>query len=106
MKKIPLLDIDIQGTELFLKVFPETNTIFIFPPSKESLEQRLRGRGTETEATLKTRIDNANQEMVRGLDQKDPMHLIGHRLINDDIYRSTLTFVRLIEAIYKKELKL
>ena len=106
MKKIPLLDIDIQGTELFLKVFPETNTIFIFPPSKESLEQRLRGRGRETEATLKTRIDNANQEMVRGLDQKDPMHLIGHRMINDDIYRSTLTFVRLIEAIYKKELKL
>ena len=105
-QKIPLLDIDVQGTENFLKAFPETNTLFIFPPSKESIEKRLRGRGTETEATLKTRVDNATTEMAKGLDPHDPKHLIGHRMINDDIYRSQTTFVRLIEALYKKELKL
>lgn len=104
-KRIPLLDIDVQGTENFLKSFPETNTLFIFPPSKDSLEKRLRARGTETEATLRTRVDNATAEMVKGLDQKDPKHLIGHRMINDDIYRSQITFVRIIEALYKKELK-
>lgn len=37
-KKIPLLDIDIQGTETFLESFPESNTLFIFPPSIETLE--------------------------------------------------------------------
>ena len=59
-KKIPLLDIDVQGTENFLKAFPETNTMFIFPPSKDALEKRLRARGTESEATLATRIGNAH----------------------------------------------
>ena len=99
-----MLDIDVQGTENFLKAFPETNTMFIFPPSKDALEKRLRARGTETEATLKTRIGNANAEMARGLDTKDPKRLIGYRMINDDLVRSTTTFVRLIEALYKKEL--
>ena len=36
--KIPLLDIDIQGTEDFLRAFPETNTLFVFPPSVSTLQ--------------------------------------------------------------------
>ena len=84
-KKIPLLDIDIQGTEKFVKAFPETNTLFIFPPSIETLEQRLTGRGTETEETLKTRLQNARSEIAQGLEPPGEKCLIGYKLVNNEI---------------------
>ena len=65
--KIPLLDIDIQGTEKFLKSFPETNTLFMLPPSIAELEERLTKRGTETAESLKTRLTNSVNEIERGL---------------------------------------
>ena len=103
-KRIPLLDIDIQGTEKFVKAFPETNTLFMFPPSIEDLEQRLRKRGTETEETLKTRLGNSVQEIERGLMENDPTCLIGYRLVNRDLDLSKPAFVGLIEALYPTEL--
>ena len=45
--RIPLLDIDIQGTEKFCKAFPETQTVFILPPSIEILKTRLTNRGLD-----------------------------------------------------------
>ena len=103
-QQIPLLDIDIQGTEKFLKAFPETNTLFIFPPSVEALEQRLKGRGTETEETLKTRISNAKSEIERGIQKDDASCLIGYRLINNDINKAKDAFVKIIESLYSSEL--
>lgn len=103
-KKIPLLDIDVQGTEKFLAAFPETNTLFVFPPSKESLVKRLENRGTETKESLAVRVGNATAEMNRGFDKNDPKNLVGLRMINDDKARSSNVFVRLFEALYKKEL--
>ena len=38
-------------------------TVFVVPPSMEVLEERLRKRGTEDEATLQLRLDNAAREM-------------------------------------------
>jgi len=40
--------------------------IFIAPPSMEELEKRLRGRGTETEEAMKTRLGNAAKELQYG----------------------------------------
>jgi guanylate kinase len=40
--------------------------IFIAPPSQEELEKRLRGRGTETEDAIKTRLGNAAKELEYG----------------------------------------
>lgn len=36
-KKIPLLELNVTGTESFLEQYPESNTIFVFPPSMEAL---------------------------------------------------------------------
>jgi guanylate kinase len=57
-----ILDIDVQGAE---QVRSRSNpvTIFIAPPSRQELERRLRGRGTENEATLLMRLDNARKEL-------------------------------------------
>ena len=40
--------------------------IFIAPPSKEDLEKRLRGRGTETEESIQVRLGNAAKELDYG----------------------------------------
>jgi guanylate kinase len=38
-------------------------TVFILPPSYAALEQRLRGRGADDEATVQRRLQNAREEM-------------------------------------------
>ena len=49
-KTIPLLDIDIQGAKKVFAAFPDTNFIFICPPSVADLKFRLEKRGTDSEA--------------------------------------------------------
>jgi len=58
-----LLDIDVQGAA---QVRQRSNpvTVFIAPPSLETLEQRLRGRGTESEETIARRLRNARTELA------------------------------------------
>lgn len=59
-----ILDIDVQGAEIVRKadLLPAVH-IFIAPPSLTELEQRLRGRGTETESSVIQRLKNARKEM-------------------------------------------
>lgn len=58
-----LLDIDVQGAEQ-VRANGNPVTVFIAPPSLSVLEQRLRGRGTESEATIDKRLRNARQELA------------------------------------------
>ena len=64
--KICILDIDIQGVQNIKKSSLDCRYIFIAPPSIEALEQRLRGRATETEDKVKVRLDNAIAEITYG----------------------------------------
>ena len=61
-KKIPLLDIDIQGALKFEKAFPDSNFLTVLPKSLAQLRERLIKRGTENEKTLETRLGNATEE--------------------------------------------
>lgn len=62
--KIPVLDIDVKGAIHVEQQYPfNTFSIFIEPPSMAVLEQRLRGRGTETEEKIQTRISKAGYEI-------------------------------------------
>ena len=54
-----------QGTENFSKIFPESNTLFVLPPSLNDLEQRLIDRGTETKTQLETRLKNEGCRPVK-----------------------------------------
>merc|ERR1719399_111362 len=62
--KTCLLDIDVQGAELVKKTDLNARFLFVAPPSFEDLEQRLRGRGTETEEKVQLRLKNAHGEMA------------------------------------------
>lgn len=63
-----VLEIDVQGGLMVYKQYPNAILVFIKPPSFEELEQRLRGRGTEDEKTISTRLSNASREMEHAND--------------------------------------
>ena len=54
-----ILEIEIQGALKIKEQFPETLLLFMVPPSAQVLEDRLRGRGTETEEVLQKRLRRA-----------------------------------------------
>jgi guanylate kinase len=58
-----ILEIDWQGARQVKAELPETVSIFILPPSREELEQRLRARDTDDEATIARRMRDADREM-------------------------------------------
>ena len=45
-------------------MYPDSNTIFLLPPSIEELERRLHGRGTEDEASVQRRLNEALNELA------------------------------------------
>lgn len=59
-----LLDLDVKGALNLKRLFPENSLLFFFkPPSMEILQQRLQGRGSEDEESLKLRLERARLEM-------------------------------------------
>ena len=56
------LDIDWQGAQQVRMKKPEVTSIFISPPSKAELENRLRGRGQDSEETIQSRMAQARSE--------------------------------------------
>lgn len=57
------LEIEVQGGLQIMEKYPDILSIFILPPSMESLERRLRRRGTEDEETIQKRLKAAKEEM-------------------------------------------
>ena len=59
-----LLDIDCQGAAQLKKNCQRAVFVFILPPSYAELENRLRGRGTDSEAVIVQRLKNAEGEIA------------------------------------------
>ncbi len=59
-----LLEIELEGARQIRKSFPEALQIFIAPPSLSELEKRIRGRGTETEESIRDRLAIADKELI------------------------------------------
>lgn len=57
------LDIDWQGAQQVRRLAPEVTTIFILPPSKAELEQRLNNRGQDSAEVIASRMAKAQGEM-------------------------------------------
>ena len=84
LNKIPVLDIDVKGAIHVQQQYPEnTLSIFIEPPSVEELKNRLLSRGTETEESLKARVNKASYE----ISFKDHFNKV---IINDDLEKACI----------------
>ena len=73
-----ILEIEIQGALKIKEQFPETLLLFMVPPSAQVLEDRLRGRGTETEEVVQKRLRRAVEE-AEFIEKYD------YLIVNDDL---------------------
>ena len=87
--------IDVQGAMQIEKVFPETVSIFIMPPSFEELEKRLRNRNTDSEEDIINRLDIAKKEIT----YKDKYD---HIVINDNVGKAVIDIKNIIDKEKKK----
>lgn len=87
-----ILEIDVQGARQVRERMPEAVSVFIFPPSAEVLEERLRQRGTEDEEELRRRLAKAAEESE---ERRDYDHVV----VNDQLDRAAAELC----AIYEME---
>lgn len=76
-----LLEIDWQGAEQVRKLFPESQQIFILPPSQYDLRQRLSNRGTDSVEVIEHRLSCAVEDMQQYLN-------FDYLIINDDFNKA------------------
>ena len=79
--RICLLDVDKQGVKNIRKTDLHPLFIYISPPSFEVLEQRLRGRKTDTESAIEKRLSEAKESMEFS---KEP-GMYDHVILNDQL---------------------
>lgn len=76
------LDTDVNGGAALRKAFPQGVFIFLVPPSPMLLEQRLRGRGTETEDNIRQRLARVAYELAAA---RDYTHLVVNTQVEDAV---------------------
>lgn len=84
-----LLEIDWQGAAQVREMMPEGRSIFILPPSREELERRLRGRGTDSEDVIERRLREAHAELLQ-------WSRFDYAVINDDFDRALADMQRIV----------
>ena len=88
-----ILEIEMQGALHVREVFDDVNLIFLTPPSAAVLEERLRGRGTETEEVICKRLNRAKEEC-------DYMAQYDYIVVNDDLDRCVEQMHQLIRSLH------
>ena len=102
-----LLIIDVQGALSIKQNYPEAILIFLQPPSLKVLEQRLRGRGTDSNKAIAERLRNAKCELK--LSKEYDYQVISHSVeYATEKMQAIITAERLREihpSIAKRKLK-
>ena len=86
-----ILEIDWQGARQVKEKLPDTMGIFILPPSREQLEQRLRTRGTDDETVIARRMRDADREMSH-------FHDAEYLVINDNFEQALFDLEAIIHS--------
>jgi guanylate kinase len=87
--KVLVLEIDLQGVRQVRERVSEVVSIFLLPPSQQELEDRLRLRGTESEAEIARRLETARVELAAAEE-------FDHRLINNEVDECVAEIVDLV----------
>ena len=82
-----LLEIDVQGAKCVLQQYPNAISIFL---STSDFEQRLRNRGTESEAVIQQRLATAQCEL-----QNSKMYR--HHVLNDDLQHAVAEVIQILK---------
>ncbi|MFI5400084.1 MAG: guanylate kinase [SAR324 cluster bacterium] len=92
-----VLDVDTQGAKSIRERCHGAVFVFVAPPGLDVLEARLRGRGTETEASLTRRLAKAGHEMSqRGM--------YDYVVVNDSIAKATQRFLEIVAIEQERDI--
>jgi len=86
-----ILEIDWQGAEQVRQLMPEAVSIFILPPSKDALQNRLIDRGQDSEQTIIKRLAEAELDMSQARNYD-------YIIVNDDFDLASRDFNAVITA--------
>ena len=86
-----VLDIDVQGAAQLKKRIPDAVSIFVLPPSREVLEQRLRARSQDKEEVIRRRLADAAREIRN-------YSLYDYVLVNNDLDLAAETLKAIVRA--------
>lgn len=90
--KSVILEIETQGAKKIMEEYKNCVSIFIMPPNMDELENRLRGRKTETEEMILKRLDIVKSELEESKNYK-------YVVINDKVDKA----FEQLQSIYEKE---
>jgi guanylate kinase len=86
-----LLDIDVQGAAQIQKKVPDATSIFILPPDRKTLEERLRKRSEDREEVIQRRLITASREI-------ENYQRYNYILLNDDLAESSRKLRAIVHA--------
>lgn len=84
-----ILEIDWQGAQQINIQMPERVSIFVLPPSRVALEQRLRGRGTDSDEVIARRLRDSLSDMGHWRE-------FDYVIINDDFEQAVAQLQRIV----------
>lgn len=94
-----ILELDVQGMRSIKKKYPDAVSVFLLPPSLKEMEQRLRGRASESEEKIQLRIQRAKTEIQARLE-------FDYTIINYDIEQSAYDLNTIINAEHLRSSRL
>jgi guanylate kinase len=86
-----ILEIELQGARVMRRSLSDATFVFLAPPSAAELADRLRGRGTESEKAVATRLRIAEQELAAARE-------FDHVVVNDVVKRAATEVAAIISA--------
>ena len=98
--KILYVIIDINGAKNVNKAKIPANYVAILPPSEETLNERLKGRGTESEEVIKGRLETAKIE----LKEIEKCNFFNHKVYNNNLDEAVLDMEEFLKKIYPNKL--
>lgn len=92
------LEIEVEGAKQVREKFPDALFIFLSPPGLKELENRLIGRGTDSDDVIKRRISKAKEELRL-------MNLYDYVVVNEDVDEARGRIQCIVEAEHMKRVR-
>jgi guanylate kinase len=93
-----ILEIELQGADQVLSMRPDALMIYIMPPSLEELERRLRGRKTESEDAIRSRLTRAREEVdIVNEKERKGLPRMHYVIVNDSAKRASNVLAGIIK---------
>lgn len=89
--RVVVLDVDVQGGVSIRRARPDAVSVFIYPPSIDSLRQRLLGRRTDAPDVVERRLGNAPGEMAQYVSYD-------YLVMNDDLEQAVERLIAILDA--------